>query len=57
VLAGYAAGILGLGVLALTVRARLQRDLPVGTLVGLLATGAAGLVLAVFLAISGIVPI
>ncbi len=57
VLAGYAAGILGLGVLALTVRARLQRDLPIGTLVGLLATGAAGLVLAVFLAMSGILPI
>jgi len=56
-LAGYAAGLAGLGVLALTVRARLQRDLPVGTLTGLLLTGLAGVVLALFLALNGMAPI
>lgn len=57
VLAGYAAGLAGLGVIALTVRARLQRDLPIGTLTGLLLTGAAGLALALFLAMNGMWPI
>ncbi len=57
VLAGYATGLAGLAVIALTVRARLQRDLPIGTLLGLLLTGAAGLALATFLAINGMAPI
>lgn len=57
VLGGYAAGVLGLVVLTLTVRARLRRDLPVGTLAGLLAIGAAGLFLSLFLVMCGILPI
>jgi hypothetical protein len=57
VIAGYATGLAGLGVLALTVRARLQRDLPIGTLTGLLLIGAAGLAFAIFLAMNGMSPI
>lgn len=54
---GVLAGLCGLGVVAMAVRARLQRDLPVGTLLGLILTGAAGLGLAAFLLMNGIGPI
>jgi pimeloyl-ACP methyl ester carboxylesterase len=57
VLAGYAAGLAGLCLIALAVRARMQRDLPVGTLTGLLLTGFAVLGLALFMAMNGIGPI
>ncbi len=56
-LAGVLAGLGGLGVIALAVRARLRKDLPVGTLLGLFLTGAAGVGLAAFLVINGIGPI
>jgi pimeloyl-ACP methyl ester carboxylesterase len=56
-LAGVIAGAGGLGVVAMAVRARLQRDLPVGALIGLILTGAAGIGLAAFLLMNGIGPI
>jgi len=56
-LAGFLAGLGGLGVIVLAVRARLQRDLPVGTLLGLVLTGAAGAGLAAFLIMNGIGPL
>ncbi len=56
-IAGLLTGLGGLGVFALAVRARLQRDLPVGTLIGLLVTGAAGVGLAVSFLMNGIGPI
>lgn len=56
-ISGLLAGLGGLGVIGLAVRARLQRDLPIGTLLGLLLTGAAGLGLAVILLTNGIGPI
>ncbi|MDZ7626900.1 MAG: alpha/beta fold hydrolase [Parvularculaceae bacterium] len=55
--AGLLAGLCGLGVLGLGIRARLQRDLPVGTLLGLILTGAAGTSLAAALLMNGIGPL
>ena len=55
--AGFITGLAGLAVLAMAVRARRQRDLPVGTFAGLLLTGASGVGLAVFLLRNGIGPI
>lgn len=54
VLAGYAAGLTGLLALGLTVRARASSHLPIGSLLGLLATGLAGLSLAGGFAIMGL---
>jgi pimeloyl-ACP methyl ester carboxylesterase len=56
VIAGYVAALLGLGVLFLTVRARLSHAMPIGTLTGLLATGIGGLGLGTFLALSRFTP-
>ncbi len=56
-LAGLIAGLGGLGVIALAVRARLVRDLPAGTLLGLILTGAAGASLAAFLLMNGFGPL
>lgn len=57
VIAGLLGGIAGLGVLYLTVRARAQRTLPVGTLLGLCLTGAASIALAAFLLLNGFGPV
>lgn len=57
VLAGYLAGLGGLGVLFLTVKARAHRPLPIGTLLGLILTGAAGVALAAFFIANGFTPI
>ncbi len=56
-IAGFLAGLGGLGAIALAARARVQRDLPVGTLLGLLLTGAAGIGLAAFLLSNGFGPL
>lgn len=53
VIAGYIAGLLGLVTLVLTIRTRITRYLPIGTLLGLVSTGLAGIALAVGLAIIG----
>lgn len=55
-LAGAAAGLAGAGVLYLTVKARLQRSLPIGTLAGLLITGVSGVALSAFLLLNGFGP-
>ncbi|NWG92203.1 MAG: alpha/beta fold hydrolase [Parvularculaceae bacterium] len=55
-IAGVLSGIAGLGVLFLTVKARAQKALPIGTLTGLLATGASGAALAAFLLVNGFGP-
>lgn len=57
VIAGVLSGVTGLGVLALTVRARRQRALPAGTLTGLGLTGISGIALAAFLLLNGFSPI
>ncbi|MFZ5617536.1 MAG: alpha/beta fold hydrolase [Pseudomonadota bacterium] len=57
VVAGIVAGLLGLGVLALMVRARAQKALPIGTLLGLAVTGAAAAAFAAFLLVNGFSPI
>lgn len=57
VLLGLAAGLSGLGVMVLAARARLQRDLPIGVLLGLVLTGLAGLGLALFFIMNGMGPI
>jgi hypothetical protein len=54
--AGLAAGLLGLGVLYLGVRARRAGRLPIGALTGLMATGAASVGLAAFLLVHGFAP-
>ena len=46
---GLLAGLLGLGTLIATIRARLKMTLPIGTLLGLLLTGAAAVSLSAFL--------
>lgn len=46
---GLLAGLLGLGTLLATIRARLRMTLPIGTLLGLLITGAAAVSLSAFL--------
>lgn len=51
--AGILGGVAGAGVLFLTVKARLQKALPVGTLTGLFLTGAAGVALAAFFLLNG----
>jgi pimeloyl-ACP methyl ester carboxylesterase len=56
-IAGVLSGIAGLGVLVLTVKARAQKALPIGTLTGLLATGASGAALAAFLLVNGFGPL
>ncbi len=56
-IAGALAGLCGLGVVAAAVRARAHRDLPVGTLLGLFLTGAAGIGLAACLLMNGMGPI
>jgi len=53
VVAGYAAGLVGLATLGLAVRARMSGYLPIGALLGLVITGAAGIMLAAGLAITG----
>lgn len=57
VIAGLAAGLLGLGVLYLTVRARRQKTLPVGTLAGLALTGGSAVAYAAFLLVNGFGPL
>ena len=56
VLAGLAAGLFGIGLLWLTVQARLREALPVGVLLGLLLTALGGVGLASFLISWGILP-
>lgn len=56
-IAGLVAGLCGLGVLFLAVRARIERSLPIGTLAGLLLTGASGAALAAFLLVNGFGPL
>ena len=53
VVVGYAAGLTGLATFVLAVRARMSGFLPIGALLGLLITGAAGVALAVGLAVAG----
>ena len=48
-LAGVLAGLLGLAAVVLTIRARMQDRLPVGTLIGLILTGLAAVGLSTFL--------
>ncbi len=48
-IAGVVAGLAGIAAIALTILARLMRKLPIGTLVGLLLTGAAAMGLSSFL--------
>ena len=55
-LAGLAAGLTGLALLFMTVRARMNTALPVGVLIGLLLTGAAGIGVASWLAAWGFLP-
>ena len=52
-LAGILGGVAGLSVLFLTVKARLQKALPIGVLTGLCLTGVAGVALAAFLLLNG----
>ena len=47
--AGLLAGLFGIAAIVLTVRARLKQPLPIGTLIGFLATGAAAVGLSSFL--------
>lgn len=54
---GLLAGLLGAGVLYLTVRARAQKTLPIGTLAGLVLTGLSGVALASFLLLNGFGPL
>ena len=54
-ISGVLGGTAGLGVLFLAVKARLRGALPIGTLMGLLLTGAAGVALAAFLLLNGFV--
>jgi len=56
VLAGYVAGLAGLGLAFLTVRARLNNNLPVGSLTGLAATALAAIGLMGFYAVFGFAP-
>lgn len=53
--AGVLAGLFGVGVLFLTMKARARKPLPVGTLSGLLLTGSAGAAYAAFLLVNGFV--
>lgn len=55
VYAGLAAGLLGLILIVMTIRARGRAPLPVGVLLGLLLTGVAGTALAAFLVCFGFV--
>ena len=55
-LAGLAAGITGLVALWLTAAARVRAPMPVGVLIGLILTGGAGLGLASWLAVWGLLP-
>jgi pimeloyl-ACP methyl ester carboxylesterase len=57
VLAGYAAGLAGLGALYFGVRARMENAMPIGTLAGLLLTGAGALAYMAFLAMYGFSPL
>ncbi len=57
VIAGVLAGIAGAGVMYLTVKARAQKTLPIGTLTGLVVTAIAGVSLAAFLLLNGFSPI
>ncbi len=56
VIAGILGGVAGLGVIGLAVRARAQKALPIGTLAGLVVTGAAAVAFAAFLLMNGFVP-
>ncbi len=56
-IAGVLSGVLGFGVLFLTVKARAQKALPIGTLLGLILTGASAAALAGFLLVNGFGPI
>ncbi len=53
VIAGYVAGLAGLVTLWLTIKARMSNSLPIGTLLGLLFTGLAGVALAAGLVLTG----
>jgi hypothetical protein len=53
VIAGYAAGFTGLIAFGLTIRARMSGYLPIGALLGLALTGAAGIALAAGLGVTG----
>lgn len=55
-IAGLAAGLTGLGVLFFTVKALRENALPIGTLLGLVLTGASGAALASFLLLNGFGP-
>ena len=55
-IAGLAAGLTGLALLFMTIRARINTALPIGVLIGLLLTGAAGLGVASWLAVWGFLP-
>ncbi len=55
-LAGLAAGPLGVLLLWLTAKARMQTPLPIGVSLGLLLTGSAGVALAAWIAVWGFLP-
>lgn len=55
-LAGLAAGLFGIGLFWLTIKARLREALPIGVLLGLLLTAFGGIGLASFLIYWGILP-
>ena len=56
VIAGLVAGLAGLLLIWLTIRARARERLPIGVLLGLLITGVSGVGLASFFAANGILP-
>lgn len=56
-LAGVVAGIIGLATLWFTVKARAATALPIGTLLGLVITGASAAALAAFLLVNGFSPL
>lgn len=57
VILGLLTGVLGLGLLITTIKARRAETLPIGTLLGLIFTGFAGIGLAAFLAFWGFLPL
>ncbi len=55
-LAGLLAGLAGIGAVVLTVRAQMNKKLPIGTLLGFLLTGLAAISMSVFLIFWGLGP-
>ena len=55
-IAGAVAGLAGFGVLALALRARMRRTLPIGVLAGLVISGVSAAALAAFLLVNGFSP-